>query len=98
MYIKNLTYVVPTHLSGAFLSSVFSATDAVKQWVDSINAFKLIEQVDPDTYNYTIQLCFSSNIRLETFNNLVLENMLADIQNGFSEGLLYFESHLHKQF
>ncbi len=98
MIIKNLTFVVPVRHEHDFLNLAFKATDAVNQWVEDIKAYKLVEQLDPETFNFALQLSFSSPVKLEDFNARVLENMIGEIQAGIAEPVLYFESHLEKIF
>ncbi|MCD8540153.1 MAG: hypothetical protein LRY55_10570 [Leadbetterella sp.] len=69
MIIKNLTFVVPVRYEDDFLAHAFKATDAVSHWVEDIRAYKIVEQVDPDTFNFAIQLSFSELIRLEAFDS-----------------------------
>ncbi|MDT4850795.1 hypothetical protein FQZ97_849550 [compost metagenome] len=98
MIIKNLTFVVPVSEEERFLTLVFKATDAVNHRVEEIKAYKLVEQLDPETFNFAIQLSFDSFLKLEDFNKDVLEGMIAEIQGGVTEPVLYFESHLEKIF
>ncbi len=98
MIVKNLTFVVPVRHEADFLSLAFKATDAVSAWVKAIKAYKIVEQLDPETFNFAIQLDFATTSELETFNRDVLEGMIAEIQGGVAEPVLYFESHLEKIF
>lgn len=98
MIIKNLTFVVPVQHEADFLALAFKATDAVNQWVEDIKAYKIVEQLDPESFNFAIQLGFSDLLKLETFNIQVLEDMIREIQAGVPEPVLYFESHLEKIF
>lgn len=98
MIIKNLTFVVPVRYETDFLTHAFKATDAVSQWVEDIRAYKIVEQLDPESFNFAIQLGFTTPSKLETFNVQVLEDMIREIQAGVSEPVLYFESHLEKIF
>lgn len=98
MIIKNLTFVVPVRHEADFSALAFKATDAVAQWVEDIKAYKLMEQLDPETFNFAIQLSFSSSVKLEDFNQVALEDMIGKIQAGINEPVLYFESHLEKIF
>ncbi|MBX2954152.1 MAG: hypothetical protein KF870_16745 [Leadbetterella sp.] len=98
MIIKNLTFVVPIQYEADFLSQVFKATDAVSQWVEDIRAYKIVEQLDPESFNFAVQLGFTTPSSLEAFNVQVLEDMIGEIQAGVSEPVLYFESHLEKIF
>lgn len=98
MIIKNLTFVVPVRHEHDFLELAFKATDAVNQWVEDIKAYKLVEQLDPESFNFAIQLSFSNAGKLEDFNTRILENMIGEIQAGIAEPVLYFESHLEKIF
>ena len=98
MIIKNLTFVIPLRQESAFLALAFRATDALSNRVEDIRAYKLMEQVDPETFNFAIQLAFSNTERLESFNREVLEDLLGEIEAGIDGPLLYFESHLRKIF
>lgn len=98
MIIKNLTFVVPLRHESDFLALAFKATDAVSHWVEDIRAYRLMEQVDPESFNFAIQLSFTSPLKLATFNKEILEAMIAEIQAGVTEPVLYFESHLEKIF
>lgn len=98
MIIKNLTFVVPVRYEADFLSLAFKATDAVNHWVEDIKAYKIVEQLDPETFNFAIQLSFANPLKLETFNQQVLEGLIGEIQAGVAEPVLYFESHLEKIF
>ena len=98
MIIKNLTFVVPVRYEADFPALAFKATDSVSSWVEEIRAYRLVEQLDPETFNFAIQLSFSSPVRLDLFNQQVLEEMIGNIQDGISEPVLYFESHLEKIF
>lgn len=89
---------MPVRHEHDFLNLAFKATDAVSQWVEDIRAYKLVEQLDPETFNFAIQLSFSSPVKLEDFNARVLENMIGEIRAGIAEPVLYFESHLEKIF
>lgn len=98
MIIKNLTFVVPVRHESDFLTHVFKATDAVNPWVEDIKAYKIVEQLDPETFNFAIQLSFTTPLKLETFNQQALERMILEIQAAVAEPVLYFESHLEKIF
>lgn len=98
MIIKNITFVVGRSFDKQFLELIFKATDDANQWIDEIKVFRLMEEVDPSSINYAVQLSFINKIRLEAFNNLILNGLLESIQAGSPEPLLYFESHLEKVF
>ncbi len=98
MIIKNLTFVVPVKYEADFLTQAFKATDSISSWVEEIKAYKLLEQVDPESFNFAIQLGFSDATKLDTFNRQILENMIGEIQSGIDQPVLYFESHLKKVF
>lgn len=98
MIVKNITFVVPVKVFSDFERLAFTTTDKIADWVDEIRLFKLMEQVDQESLNYAIQLSFSSEPRLIAFNQLVFNKFITDLQEGFSEKLLYFESHLQKVF
>lgn len=98
MIIKNLTFVVPVQLVDSFLATAFKATDSITQWVENISVLKLIEQVDPESLNFALQLSFANTTRLEAFDKIVLNSLLEEIQTNFPQELLYFESHLEKVF
>jgi len=96
--IKNLTFVVPVRYENDFPGLAFKATDTLNTWVEDIKAYKLVEQLDPETFNFAIQLSFTNAVKLEDFNKLALEDMIGEIQAGIAEPVLYFESHLEKIF
>lgn len=98
MIIKNLTFVVPVKYEADFPALAFKATDAISSRVEEIRAYRLVEQLDPETFNFAIQLSFLNPVSLDDFNQQALEEMIGDIQAGISEPVLYFESHLEKIF
>lgn len=98
MFIKNITYVVPLSLASDFERVAFQATDEISSWVSDIKLFKIKEQVDADSYNYTIQLFFDAEAMLIPFNHLAFENFTKRMQSEFKEPLLFFDSHMQKIF
>lgn len=98
MVIKNITFVIPHKIEKEFIKVIFNSTDKINQWVDDIMVFKLMEQVDPESFNYAVQLTFKDGNHLNEFNQSYLNRLLEEVQSGFNEPMLYFESHLTKVF
>jgi hypothetical protein len=98
MIIKNITFAVSKPHDERFLKLIFKATDQSSQWIDEIKVFRLMEEIDPSSINYAVQLSFASKIRLEAFDTLILNRLIEEMQAEFPEPLLYFESHLEKVF
>lgn len=98
MIIKNITFVIPHRVEKEFIKIIFDSTDKINQWVDDIKVFKLMEQVDPESFNYAVQLSFKDSKHLNEFNQNYLYELIEEVQSGFTEPMLYFESHLTKVF
>ena len=98
MIVKNITFVVSKTREKDFIDIIFKATDLIHQSVEEIKVFKLLEQVEPDSFNYALQLSFQNAEHLEDFNQERLVEMIEHIQNQSREPVLYFESHLEKVF
>jgi hypothetical protein len=92
MIYKNITFIVPVAKEDVFLHHAKALTDP---WVEDIQGFKLIEQVDPESVNFTIQIKFEDPTALENFDTVTFVEFINALQTELKETLLFFESHLH---
>lgn len=94
MVVKNLTFVVEDVNEHDLVAAIKQQLAFLADWCDVVSFFKLQEKVDPDSQNFALQLSFTGLSQLETFNNVVLDRVILDIQNVVP--VLYFESHLER--
>ncbi len=94
MVVKNLTFVVEDVNEHVLIAAIKQQLPFLADWCDEVSFFKLQEKVDPDSQNFALQLSFTGLSQLETFNNVVLDRVILDIQNVVP--ILYFESHLER--
>jgi hypothetical protein len=95
MIYKNITFLVPVAKEADFLRHAQALTSP---WVEDIQGFKLIEQVDPESVNYTLQIKFEEASALEYFDTVTLVAFINTLQEKLKEPVLFFESHLHPWF
>jgi hypothetical protein len=95
MIYKNVTFVIPVNKEQEFLNITKQVLQDLPPWVSDIRGFKLIEQVDPESVNFAVQILFTEEAHLEAFD---LHKLVKDIQDHLQEQVLFFESHLEKWF
>lgn len=91
MIFKNITFVVPVAKEAAFVQHAKALTNP---WVLDIQGFQLIERVDPESVNFTLQIKFEDPEALQHFDEVTLVNFINALQRELKEPLLFFESHL----
>ena len=96
MLLENITFSISKDRSEEFERWIKPALHDIEIWVESIQTYKLLTEIDPHSCNYSIQFSFLSKEQYEIFKQLHFDTLLATTQNKFEGEILYFNTHLQK--
>ncbi len=96
MLLQNITFSVSKANSGAFKDWIKVEIEEIEIWVEGINCYELLTEIDPESSNYSIQFAFANKEQYEIFKQLHFEVLLAKAQSEFSGQILYFNTLLQR--
>lgn len=96
MLLENITFSITKNRSEEFERWIKPALHDIEIWVEAIQTYKLLTEIDPQSCNYSIQFSFLSKEQYDIFKQLHFDTLLAKTQNNFEGEVLYFNTLLQK--
>lgn len=92
MLLENITFSVLNSNSEAFEAWIKGEIEEIRIWVEDIQTYKLLTEIDPESSNYSIQFLFSSPEQHEIFKQLHFDVLITKANTQYSGEILHFNT------
>ena len=96
MLLENITFSVSNSNAQEFETWIKSEIQNLGDWVEEVNSYKLMNEIDPESSNYSGQFIFSSNERFHIFRQLHYDLLISKAQKRFLGQILHFNTLLRR--